>query len=196
MTPGYQSGMSRLRELREKAGLSQQALGAAVGSSGPQIHRLENNARELTKSWAERLAKPLGTTAIDILFGVSDDVPLVGFVGAGAEAHFYDHDSVIDFVERPPGAPQSIVAAEVRGNSMPGIAEANWLIYFDKSKIAPTDDLINRLCVIGLEEGQIVVKKLGRGSEPGRFTLYSSGEPPMENKTVLWASPVEWIKPR
>ena len=61
--------MSKLRELRVEKGLSQQALADRVGTSQPQIKRLEDGARKLTKEWAERLAPALHTTAEDIMFG-------------------------------------------------------------------------------------------------------------------------------
>lgn len=52
---------TRLRELRDAKGLTQQQLADAVipVSSQPQIDRLEKSQRELTTSWANRLAQAL-----------------------------------------------------------------------------------------------------------------------------------------
>lgn len=61
--------MSRLRDLRIKSGMSQQALADRIGTSQPQIKRLEDGARKLTKEWAERLAPALQTTAESLMFG-------------------------------------------------------------------------------------------------------------------------------
>jgi transcriptional regulator with XRE-family HTH domain len=67
--PGaYRFGMSRLRDLRTKRGLSQAALAELAGTSQPQIKRLEDGVRKLTKEWAERLAPHLSTTAQALLF--------------------------------------------------------------------------------------------------------------------------------
>ncbi|AWI89250.1 LexA family transcriptional repressor [Methylobacterium sp. DM1] len=60
--------MSALRHFRTKAGLSQQALAAAAGTSQPQIKRLEAGERTLSKKWAEQLAPHLGVTAETLLF--------------------------------------------------------------------------------------------------------------------------------
>jgi transcriptional regulator with XRE-family HTH domain len=60
--------MSNLKELREKKGLTQSQLAELAGTSQPQIRRLENGDRELTVAWAERLAGPLNTTPVGILF--------------------------------------------------------------------------------------------------------------------------------
>ncbi|UYW32482.1 LexA family transcriptional regulator [Methylorubrum extorquens] len=60
--------MSALRHFRTKAGLSQQALATAAGTSQPQIKRLEAGERTLSKKWAEQLAPHLGITAETLLF--------------------------------------------------------------------------------------------------------------------------------
>lgn len=65
---GYQFGMNTLKDLREKAELTQSQLAELASTSQPQIRRLENGERELTVAWAERLAGPLKTTPVKILF--------------------------------------------------------------------------------------------------------------------------------
>lgn len=60
--------MSALRHFRTKAGLSQQALATAAGTSQPQIKRLEAGERTLSKKWAEQLAPHLGVTAETLMF--------------------------------------------------------------------------------------------------------------------------------
>lgn len=64
----YHFGMSRIKEFREQKGWSQADLAKAAGTSQAQITRLERNQRELTKTWAERLAGPLGTTSMVLLY--------------------------------------------------------------------------------------------------------------------------------
>ncbi|WOC16536.1 helix-turn-helix domain-containing protein [Pseudochrobactrum sp. MP213Fo] len=66
--------MSQLKRLREKSGLTQKELGALAGTSQPQIKRLEDGERTLTKQWAERLAPHLGITAEGLLFPKGDDL--------------------------------------------------------------------------------------------------------------------------
>lgn len=60
--------MSALRHFRMQAGLSQQALATAAGTSQPQIKRLEAGERTLSKKWAEQLAPHLGVSAETLLF--------------------------------------------------------------------------------------------------------------------------------
>lgn len=77
--------MSRLRELRTELGLSQQALAERVGTSQPQIKRLEDGTRKLTKEWAERLAPALQTNAESLMFGRGGlkGMPVLGVIEAG-----------------------------------------------------------------------------------------------------------------
>ncbi|WP_238481583.1 MULTISPECIES: helix-turn-helix domain-containing protein [Pseudochrobactrum] len=70
----YNVRMSQLKRLREKIGLTQKELGALAGTSQPQIKRLEDGDRTLTKQWAERLAPHLNTTAEALLFPKGDDL--------------------------------------------------------------------------------------------------------------------------
>lgn len=65
--------MSVIKDLRTKYKLSQGALAALVPTSQPQISRLENDERELTKEWAILLAAPLRTTPQFIIFGEDGD---------------------------------------------------------------------------------------------------------------------------
>src|SRR5690606_15686902 len=76
----YIAGMSELRKIRESLGLSQATLAAMVNTSQPQILRLENGTRKLTKDWAERLAPALQTTPEALMFGTGGPkgMPVLG----------------------------------------------------------------------------------------------------------------------
>lgn len=92
--------MSRLRELRNDLGLSQQALADRVGTSQPQIKRLEDGARKLTREWAERLGPALQTTAEALMFGSGGPkgMPVLGIIEAG---QFRDISLIDQSEERP-----------------------------------------------------------------------------------------------
>lgn len=63
----YVSGMNRIKELREGQGLSQEQLAKRVGTSQPQIKRLETGDRRLTEDWMRRVAKALGVRPADLI---------------------------------------------------------------------------------------------------------------------------------
>jgi phage repressor protein C with HTH and peptisase S24 domain len=60
---------SKIRELREAKGLSQQRLADLLTpkTSQAQIDRLEKGDRKLSVDWAQRIAKALGVTVSDII---------------------------------------------------------------------------------------------------------------------------------
>ena len=62
-----QTGMNRIRELREARGLSAADLAEKVGTSQPQITRLERGERRLTVDWMQRIAKALDCQPSDLM---------------------------------------------------------------------------------------------------------------------------------
>jgi transcriptional regulator with XRE-family HTH domain len=82
---------NRIREMRELRGLSQKKLADAVGTSQPQIDRLEKGDRGLDQDWMFRLAKALDCQPADLLplpMGGPDVIPvrriqILGDVQAG-----------------------------------------------------------------------------------------------------------------
>lgn len=199
----YQYGMKHLptgvvrplTKLIRDAGLTQEALARLVDTSQPQINRLANEKRGLSREWAIKLAPHLKVSANDLMFG-GLTVPVVGNVGAGSETHFYGQaDANLGFARFPPGGSERTVAVEVRGDSLGG-AFSGWLIYYDERRDPPTDDLLGALCVVGLSSGQVLVKTLMRGRLLGHWDLFAgvSGAP-LTDQVVEWAARVTAILP-
>lgn len=146
------------------------------------------------------LAPVLKTTASWLLTGQGESpgagVPLVGFVGAGAEAVMFAEGQAPDeFVDAPDGVTDRTVAVEIRGTSLGELFD-RWIVYYDDVRSPITSDLIGRLCVVGLADGRIVVKKPKRGHNAGRFDLYSNTEPPIYDAEIAWAARVKQMRPR
>lgn len=208
----------RLKEAREKAGFDEASAAArALGIPEPTYMAHENASRGF-RGRAEQYARRYGVSLEWLLTGKGPrkghsypqadekrEAPLVGYVGAGAEAHFYaegqlavggNGDARISSVELPPGGNANTVAVQVVGSSMRGIANDGWLIYYDEVRRPPTSDLIGRLCVVELEDGRVLVKELQNGRKKGRFDLESVTDLTMRDQKIVWAARVTWIKPR
>lgn len=127
----------------------------------------------------------------------SPTVPLVGYVGAGSQAHYYaTADGGLGEIDAPEGATASTVAAEIRGESL-GPALDGWLVFYDEVRNPVTPDLYGRLCVVGLPDDRILVKVIRPTGAPGRYHLISnSAEAPIFDQEVLWAAEVRSMKPR
>lgn len=123
------------------------------------------------------------------------EVPVVGYVGAGAAAHFYDvGQGELDRVAAPENATDKTVAAEIRGTSI-GEFYDGWLLFYDQVQEEVTPDFYKHVCVVGLPDGRILVKKI-MPAPSGRFHLLSQNEPPILDQEVAWAAKVTGMRPR
>ena len=97
-------------------------------------------------------------------------MPLVGYVGAGAIAHFYaDGQGPFDEVAAPDAASAKTVAVQIRGHSLGALFD-NWLVFYDDVRDPPGDDLVGRMCVCGLADGRVLIKALKRSQIAGLWT--------------------------
>lgn len=189
---------NRIAELREARGWSQENLAQAANTTNQQIGRLEAGERKLTVDWINRLAPALGVQPYELLI-TPVQVHVVGYVGAGSEAILYGYGQGLaeddGTVPMPPGGTPQTVAVEVRGDSLGNIFN-RWLVYYDDVRDPPTPELLNHLCVVGLTDGRVLVKKLMKGSMPGRHNLFSQIEGVIEDVEVAWAAKVLALTPK
>lgn len=204
-TPGQ-----RLAAAREAAGFkSRRAAAIEFGWPESTYSAHERGTRTIGQDDAERYAKRLRAsgvkiTAKDILFGSDTTtevqekrpVPIVGYVGAGAEAaYFANGQGPLEFVEGPEGTNETTVAVEIRGASLGALFD-RWLVLYDEVRRPITSDLVGQLCVVGLSDERVLVKKLARGQIKGRYTLLSNTEPPIYDQTIEWAAKVKHMMPK
>lgn len=176
----YHFGMDDLKSLREANGLSQAELAARASTSQPQIKRLESGERELTRTWAERIAPHLGTTAIRLLFpealpgdGVQTRARLISWVSAGA---LLQPDAAVDVDDAPwVYAPDldpagDWIALRVDGDSMNRISPHDSVIFVNRKdrRLVP-----NACYVIGDGDG---------GASYKRYRPPNTWEPVSTNK--------------
>lgn len=181
--------------------MSQMQLAKAARVSQQLISQLERGDNVTTRK-IPAIAKALQVAVSDIDEGYSDvmadrgEVPLVGYVGAGAVAHYYAQaDSGLGMVPAPEGATDTTVAVEVRGDSLGALFE-HWLVFYDEVRSPVTPDMIGRLCVVGLPDDRVLVKKIQRSRTPGLFHLLSNTEGPILDQEVAWAARVRSMMPR
>jgi phage repressor protein C with HTH and peptisase S24 domain len=169
-----------------KAGLSETFVRDALVRG--RVPTVENLAR-----LAEACGLPLAAFVSNAY--TDSKVRVVGFVGAGAETHLYgEGQGPFDWAPAPPDAKPTTVAVRVRGTSMAGLIDDGSLLYYDLRNDPPTDDMNGALCVIGLPDGRVVVKKLYKGGKRGRWNLISTNDAPMLDQPVEWAAKVTSVR--
>lgn len=188
----------RIQQARQQRGVSQTALASGIGVAQTTVSSWERDRTEPGRDEVERVAIFLGMKPSE-LEGVGSEarmVPIVGYVGAGAIANlFAEGQGPFDEVEAPPGSHPKTVANEIRGDSL-GPFFNEWLLFYDDVRTPVTQDLFGELCVVGLSDGRVLVKKLQAGVAPGLFTLLSQYEAPILDVEVEWAAKVKGMQPR
>ncbi len=201
----------RLRIARERrfksARLAAKAMGIPVSTYGAHERAETPGGRDYGPDEAKRYGRRFRVSPEWLLTGrdyPADDseepptpkAPVVGYVGAGAEAHLYEvAQGDLDEVIPPRGSTEDTVAVEIRGDSL-GSFLNRWLVFYDDVRQAVTPDLIGELCVVGLEDGRVLVKQVQRGRAEGLFNLLSTAEKPIVDVAIKWAARVNSISRR
>lgn len=194
----------RLRSARKRAGdAGPAAAAAAMGVNRITYSQHESGLRGLKPATAERYAAFFRVEPGWLLTGKGkssrrDHVPVVGYVGAGAEVHPIDDHAKGDGLELidADGMPADSLAVIVRGDSMYPI-EDGWIIVYRRDRDGVPSSCINRLCIAKVaDDGPTLIKKIRRGSEKNTYTLESWNAPPRENQRLDWAAAVTLILPR
>jgi phage repressor protein C with HTH and peptisase S24 domain len=184
-----------VRQVQQKTRKNQAELARLFRVSQPTISRwLSGSDPELHHSnTIEDVARGLGILNSGSNIEQST-VPIVGYVGAGGTIAFSDGQGPFGEAEMPPvEGVAELVAVTVRGDSMSGMLEDGWTLYYDRRRVPPDESFFNRLCVVGLDDGRILVKKLYPGRKPRHFDLHSTNAPPLLDQAVEWAAKVAWI---
>ena len=176
-------------------------LARALGRSPSAVTDLLNGSRRLRAEEIALVADYLGVEPPRLIGGgrvahPTGRVPLVGYVGAGAIAHFYaDGQGPFDEVDAPDAASPNTVAVQIRGHSLGALFD-NWLVFYDDIHDPPSESFVGRMCVCGLSDGRVLVKALKRSQIAGLWTLLSNTEPPIYDVALDWAALVREMRPR
>lgn len=125
-------------------------------------------------------------------------VKVVGFVGAGSEAHFYGEasDDPAEYVPAPVNASSETVAVEIRGDSL-GPAFNGWLAFYNDRREPIDESLYGRLCIVGLDSGQVLIKIPRPAREKGLFHLFpNAGGDVILDARITWAARVTIMEPK
>ena len=185
------SNGERIKAARSARGLTQKQLASLAGCSQADIYRMEKNEIKNSK-YLNAVFKTL-----DLIDEQRPMIPVVGYIGAGAEVLAIDDHMKgdgLDLIEAPPGMLNGI-ALIVRGNSMAPVYKDGYTIFIEKT-VHSLEGLIGDDCYIQLADGRCFLKTLHYGSIPGTFTLVSYNSAPIENTIIERAYPIAYIKPR
>ena len=153
------------------AGKTRTGLAKALGRSPSAVTDLLNGHRRLRADEIGVVSEYLGIEPPRLIGGgsrpLAPKAPLIGYVGAGAVAHFYsDGQGPFDEVDAPYDAKPETVAVQVRGHSLGALFD-NWIVFYDDIRNSPDDSLVGRMCVCGLADGRVLIKALKKSPPTG-----------------------------
>jgi len=124
-------------------------------------------------------------------------VPVIGRVGANPEGTvlFALGDDPAELAPIPPGGSDQARALRVVGHSMRGVADDGALIYFEHQQTPPTPDMLGQVVVVATDTDEVLIKRLLRGSRPGRYDLESVAGPMRHDARLRWAAHITAIIP-
>lgn len=186
---------NRLKILRNSRNWTLEKMAEAMGMSRSGYIKLERHDRKLNDEYIDRAARVFGVQPSEILD--QRTVEIVGLAGAGPDGSvlFAAADSNFGEVPAPAGASENARALEVRGDSMYGLANDGWLLFYDE-RTEPREEYLGEPCACWLPDGRVLVKIPERGRARGLYDLVSTNAPPMRDHAVEWMALITDIKPR
>lgn len=202
---------NRIQEIREARGLSAIELAEKVNTSRGQIYQLEKSERRLTVDWMNRLARALKCRPQDLMVSAeSCEVPVLGEVAGNGKISLLHNVSLIqhglheprrkqancEYVESPPGIhPSEVGAVRVKGDSLLPFMPSGTIVYYAAGAGEAPESCIDKLCVVQLKDGSLVLKTIKRGHGYGKYNLLSYDAAVTENAAIVWCAKVMFIKP-
>jgi phage repressor protein C with HTH and peptisase S24 domain len=187
-----------VRAIKAKTGESQAKLAERIGVTQPTISRWMSGTPPILEhaDLIEKAARNL--RLVNFKYGPNvSSVPIVGYVGAGGGISFEDGQGPFGEAKIPPKDHKpSLVAVTVRGDSMSGLMEDGWTVYYDNRRDPPDETLHAKLCIVGVADGRVLIKRLYPGRQRGHYDLHSVNAPPLLDQPVSWAAKITWIAPK
>lgn len=120
-------------------------------------------------------------------------VRIVGRVGAnsdGSIVYVTGHEAY-DYVPAPPGAKPGCAALEVVGDSQMPVILSGSIVFFQDQLPEPTSAMIGTFpAVVETTAGEVLLKRIQRGSQPGLYNLESMNASTIHDKQIKWCAEV------
>lgn len=186
---------NNIKRLQADRGWTIDQAAEAVGISRGGYLKIQRGENRLTSTTIDLAAKAFGVSKSDIVSEDDMKISIVGYAAAGGDSvtFFGEGQGPFDEVDAPAWATDKTVAVRIRGTSL-GKYFDGWLALYDDRRDPPDDSLFGLLCICGLADGRVVIKRLRASSTKGKYHLESETEPTMFDVAVDWAARVREMR--
>lgn len=195
---------NNLQSIRERKGFTREGAAVKLNTSATQIYRLEKGLRKLDENWLSKFSELYFCRQSEILGedNKQPQIPLVGYVGTGAEIFQQGNlvqGEILEMLDMPITSrvdipAREIIAVRVKGDSMLPVIHDGWILYYHA--VNSIERCLRKLCVVKIKNGACYVKELRNGTKANHYMLLSSNANPVEDVQIEWAYPIISIEPR
>lgn len=188
------------QKLRERK-ISQRQLAKKMDMDPASISNLFAGKRRMTPEEAKTIAGYLLVPVTEVLrqagVDIQDDVrkiPIAGFIN-GQSVAYSIAEGAEDYMAAPHDVSADAYALQAR-TQMTGASYADgWLFVVDGTRHDPAT-MYGKLCIAATKSGELYLGIVTRGYklQHHNVSLLLAAQA-VENRDVIWASPVLWIKP-
>lgn len=190
---------NNLRALRESRGWTQDQAADAFGLSKSGYLKLERGERQLALPRIEQAAQVYGVEPSEVFSeeaNLKHGVPVMGFIGAGAEI-LPEFEQVppdgLETIDLPFNIPEDIIAFRVRGHSMLPVYKDGDAILVHREQRLATDAYVGEDVACRTKDGRRFLKEIQYGKRRGIFNLYSHNAPLIEDVAIEWIGEIYLI---
>lgn len=181
--------MDLIREIEEglkKPGKSRKGLAEALGRTPATVTEM------LKQEGKRRQIKANEVPVIRAYLELEPGIPIIGWVGAGADAHFYNAAADApspDYVPAPANTPPGTVGVEIRGDSL-GKTYNGWVAIYGARQDGLPDNYRGELCVLWLADDRVLIKQARPSRIPGQYHLTSDFSEPIMDVEIEYSARV------
>ncbi|TCR01087.1 XRE family transcriptional regulator [Neorhizobium sp. JUb45] len=189
---------NKLKQLRTAVGWTHEQAAEAMGVSRGQFIKLERGERRLNTDYIELAAKAFQVRPSEIIEDADrETVPLMGYVGAGAEIMPEFEQTPpegLEQIEVPFPLPDDMIAFEIRGDSMLPVFKDKSVIIVYREQKRPLSAFYGEEAAVRTSDGRRFIKTIMRGSTG--VNLLSWNAAPIEDVQIEWIGEIFATLPR
>lgn len=187
----------RIALARKNRGWSQSRLAQAVNQAQTTISSWERGRTEPSRHDVQRIAQVLNVSIVHLEVGTEASVRSIPApVGQIVFGDLVVKDGAQKFEPDLGNGHEVSSPVGLRiGNGAVGRKFSGWLVYHDPVRYSPEARFLGSLCVVGLDNGAVLVKWVEKSATLGLFHLTSEIDSTLFDQRVLWISPVLQLIP-